>query len=381
MNEPILLSPPDVGPDERQFLLDALDSNWVAPAGPDLDAFEQDVAQVVGRRYGVALSSGTAALHLALEVLGVRAGDEVLVPTFTFAATANAVHYLGAEPVFLDSTPDTWAIDPDLVAEELAEAHRRGRRVGAVVPMDVYGQCADYDAIRAACEPWGVPVVSDAAEALGSTYRGRPAGSFGQLAALSFNGNKIITTGGGGMLVTDDAAQAARARYLSAQAREPAIHYEHRAIGYNYRLSNLLAAVGRAQLRSLDARVARRRAIYAAYRDSLAGSPGLTMMPMAPYGRSNCWLSCVVVDADEFGTDPPAVLDHLNRQGIEARPTWKPMHLQPVHRGRRRVGGAISEDLFARGICLPSGSGLRDGQLDRVVDAVLSTPRTARISA
>ncbi|HEX2810988.1 MAG TPA: aminotransferase class I/II-fold pyridoxal phosphate-dependent enzyme [Kineosporiaceae bacterium] len=370
----VYLSSPDVGEIEREALLAAFDSNWVAPAGPDLDAFEQVVAAEVGVAHAVALSSGTAALHLSLQLAGVRPGDEVLVPSFTFAATANAVAYLGAEPVFVDSTPDTWAIDPELVAEELARADRAGRPIAAVVPVDVYGQCAEYDELEASCGQYGVPLVEDAAEALGSSYRGRPAGSFGIAAALSFNGNKIITTGGGGMLITDDAELAGRARHLATQAREPVPHYEHREIGYNYRLSNLLAAVGLGQMRTLRQRVERRRHNYRFYRQSLAGD-GLSLMPLAEHGRSNCWLTCLLVDVEEFGATPEQICDHLRSAGIEARPTWKPMHLQPVHQGRRTVGGAVCEDLFRRGVCLPSGSNLRRPELDRVVDAVRSVPR------
>jgi dTDP-4-amino-4,6-dideoxygalactose transaminase len=374
MNQVVHLSPPDVGEFEREALLAAFDSNWVAPAGPDLDAFEQVVAAEVGVAQAVALSSGTAALHLALQLAGVGPGDEVLVPSFTFAATANAVAYLGAEPVFVDSSPGTWAIDPDLVAAELSRADRVGRPIAAVLPVDVYGQCADYDELEASCGQYGVPLVEDAAEALGASYRGRPAGSFGIAAALSFNGNKIITTGGGGMLLTDDAELAGRARHLATQAREPVAHYEHQVIGYNYRLSNLLAAIGLGQMRSLRQRVERRRHNYRFYRQALAGD-GLSLMPMADYGRSNCWLTCLLVDVEEFGATPGQICDHLRTAGIEARPTWKPMHLQPVHRGRRTVGGAVCEELFRRGVCLPSGSNLRQPELDRVVDAVRSVPR------
>jgi dTDP-4-amino-4,6-dideoxygalactose transaminase len=380
----VYLSSPDVGPDEREALMAAFDSNWIAPAGPDLDRFEQAVAAHVGVAHAVALSSGTAALHLSLQLAGVGPGDEVLVPSFTFAATANAVTYLNAEPVFVDSSPHTWTIDPDLVAEQLTRAARRGRPAAAVVPVDIYGQCADYDLLEAACAPHEVPLIEDAAESLGSTYRGRPAGSFGLAAAVAFNGNKIITTSGGGMLLTDDDGLADRARHLASQAREPVAHYEHRVIGYNYRLSNLLAAVGVAQMRSLQQRVERRRQVYRFYRQvyrfyrqELAGE-GLTLMPMADYGRSNCWLTCLLVDAQEFRAHPQQICDHLRSRGIEARPTWKPMHLQPVHAGRRTVGGAVCEDLFRRGVCLPSGSNLGQPELERVVEAVRSAPRSSR---
>ena len=371
----IYLSPPDVGDVERKLLLDAFDSNWVAPVGPDLDAFEAQVAELVGVRHAVALSSGTAALHLALIAAGVRRGDTVLVPSFTFAASANAVMYLGARPVFLDSSPDTWNIDPRLVAEELHLRAARGQLPRAVIAVDMYGQCADYDPLLVACDRYGVALIEDAAEALGATYRGRAAGSFGLAGVLSFNGNKIITTGGGGMLVTDDGRIATQVRYLATQAREPVPHYEHRAVGHNYRLSNLLAAVGRGQVQRLDELIAARRQTSRHYRTALGDLPGLTFMPVADYGVPNWWLTCVLVDAGTFGADRDRIIEHLGRQNIEARPAWKPMHLQPVFRDCVMRGGAVSADLFRRGLCLPSGSALTDHDRDRVVAAVRAVAR------
>lgn len=358
----IHLSPPDVSDLERKLLLDAFDSNWVAPVGPDLDAFEEQTAALVGVRHAVALSSGTAALHLALIGAGVRRGDTVLVPSFTFAATANAVVYLGARPVFVDSTPASWNVDPELIAEELRTRAGRGRLPRAVIAVDMYGQCADYEPLLAACDRYGVPLIEDAAEALGATYRGRPAGSFGLAGVLSFNGNKIITTGGGGMLVTDDSRIAAQARHLATQAREPVPHYEHRSVGYNYRLSNLLAAIGRGQLRRLDSMIAARRATFHHYRREL---PGLSFMPIAAYGEPNYWLTCALVDE---GRD--RIVAELARHDIEARPAWKPMHLQPVFQGCVTRGGHVAADLFRRGLCLPSGSALTGRDRDRVIGAV-----------
>ena len=366
----IYLSPPDVGDLERKLLLEAFDSNWVAPVGPDLDAFEAQTAEIVGVRHAVALSSGTAALHLALVAAGVRHGDTVLVPSFTFAASANAVMYLGARPVFLDSTAESWNVDPGLVAEELRRRCGRGKPPRAVVAVDMYGQCADYEPLLAACDRYGVALIEDAAEALGATYRGRPAGSFGLAGVISFNGNKIITTGGGGMLVTDDDRIAARTRHLAAQAREPLPHYEHRTVGYNYRLSNLLAAVGRGQLQRLDSLIAARRETGRHYRAALGHLPGLTFMPIAGYGESNWWLTCLLVDAERFGATRDQVLERLARDDIEARPAWKPMHLQPVFRDCVMRGGAVSADLFRRGLCLPSGSALTGHDRERVVAAV-----------
>jgi dTDP-4-amino-4,6-dideoxygalactose transaminase len=366
----IYLSPPDVSDVERKLLLAAFDSNWVAPVGPDLDAFEAQVAGLVGVRHAVALSSGTAALHLALVAAGVRRGDTVLVPSFTFAASANAVTYLGARPVFLDSTADNWNVDPGLVADELRSRAERGALPRAVITVDMYGQCADYDPLLAACDRYGVALIEDAAEALGASYRDRPAGSFGLAGVLSFNGNKIVTTGGGGMLVTDDSRVAKQTRHLATQAREPVPHYEHRAVGYNYRLSNLLAAVGRGQVQRLDDLVAARRQTARYYRAGLGDLPGLTFMPIADYGTPNWWLTCLLVDADRFGAGRDRILAHLSGKNIEARPAWKPMHLQPVFQDCVMRGGAVSADLFRRGLCLPSGSALTDHDRERVVDAV-----------
>jgi len=366
----IFLSPPDVSEVERKLLLEAFDSNWVAPVGPDLDAFEAQVAELVGVRHAVALTSGTAALHLALVAAGVRRGDTVLVPSFTFAATANAVMYLGARPVFLDSTADSWNVDPELVAQELRARAGAGQLPRAVVAVDMYGQCADYQPLLEACDRYGVALIEDAAEALGASYRGRPAGSFGLAGVLSFNGNKIITTGGGGMLLTDDGRVATQTRHLATQAREPAPHYEHRTVGYNYRLSNLLAAVGRGQVQRLSEMIAARRETASSYRAALGDLPGITFMPVAEYGQPNWWLTCLLVDADRFGATRDQLLARLARHNIEARPAWKPMHLQPVFRDCVMRGGEVSADLFRRGLCLPSGSALTEHDRERVVSAL-----------
>jgi len=357
-----------MGAEERRLLLDAFDSNWIAPLGPHVDAFEAEMAAKLRVGHATALSSGTAALHLAMQMLGVGPGDEVFTSTFTFAATANAICYQGAAPVFIDSEMSTWNMDPTLLAEELEAAARRGRLPKAVVVVDLYGQCADYDAIVPLCERYEVPLVEDAAEALGASWGGRAAGSFGAMNVLSFNGNKIITTSGGGMLLSDDAAWTDRARFLATQAREPAPHYQHEHVGYNYRLSNLLAAVGRGQLSVLDERVAARRANFRHYTEALGSLPGVTMMPLDPRGEPNCWLSCLTLDPETAGCDREAVRLHLAEHDIESRPLWKPMHLQPVFADARRVGGEVSEALFAQGLCLPSGSALTAAQRDRVTE-------------
>jgi pyridoxal phosphate-dependent aminotransferase EpsN len=373
----IYLSPPDVGPAERALLLDAFDSGWIAPLGPHVDAFEREFAAAVGVPHAVALSSGTAALHLALEILGAARGDEVITSTLTFAATANAICYVGATPVFVDVSPETWNLDPDLLDEELTLRARRGRHVAAVIAVDLYGQCADYSRIEAICERHGVRLIEDAAEGLGATCGSRQGGAFGDCAAFSFNGNKIITTSGGGMLVSRRRDVVERARHLSAQARQPVPHYEHEEVGYNYRLSNLLAAVGRGQLAGLDAKVERRRAVRAAYQSALASCPGIEFMPEASYGRSNGWLTCVTIDPARFGADREAVRLFLERRDIESRPVWKPMHLQPVFAAHTVLGGDISADLFARGITLPSNP-RQHGFHDRVAAAVATVLATAR---
>ncbi len=366
----VYLSPPDVGEEERRLLLDAFDSNWIAPLGPHVDAFEEELARRVGVGHAVALSSGTAALHLALLLLDVGPGDEVLVPTFTFVATANVVTYVGAKPVLVDSEPSTWNIDPQLLADELKRRAQIGRLPAAVITVDLYGQCADYSPITDLCDEYEVPLIEDAAEALGASYRERPAGSFGDFAAFSFNGNKIITTSGGGMLVSRSSQLSARARHLSTQAREPVAHYEHLEIGFNYRLSNLLAAVGRAQLANLDERIHKRKLINERYRAALSELPGIEFMPIAAYGEPNYWLTCVTIDPSEFGADREAVRLALEAEDIEARPTWKPLHLQPVFSDLEIVGGSVSSDVFDHGLCLPSGSSLTEADQARVITII-----------
>lgn len=375
MSKRLYLSPPHVGQEERQQLLEAFDSNWIAPLGPEVDAFERELASKVGVADAAALSSGTAGLHLALVMLGVEAGDEVITSTFTFAATANAIRYVGARPVFVDSDPETWVMSPHLLGEELERRSASGRLPKAIITVDLYGQCADYDAILPVCDRYGVPVIQDAAEALGATYRDHMAGSQGRIGVFSFNGNKIITTSGGGMLVSDDRRVCERARFLASQARDPAPHYQHSTLGYNYRLSNLLAAVGRAQLAKLDERVARRRAINTRYRDQLAGLPGMGFMPEAAYGRASFWLTCVTVDEELFGASPDAIRAALEAANIECRPVWKPMHLQPYYEDAPVVGGRVSERLFSRGLCLPSGSVMTDDDVDRVAEIVADVSR------
>jgi len=371
----IYLSPPHMGADERRLLMEAFDSNWIAPLGPHVDAFERELAAVADVEHAVALSSGTAALHLALMILGVGNGDEVLVSTLTFSATANAVIYVGARPVFIDSDRGTWNMDPNLLQEELASCARNGRLPKAVIVVDLYGQCADYDRILDICAAYGVPVIEDAAEAIGATYRGVPAGRFGVMGIFSFNGNKIVTTSGGGALVSTVRAHVERARFLATQARQPTLHYEHVDIGYNYRMSNLLAAVGRGQLRSLGARVAARRHNFDDYVAGLRDLPGIQFMPEADYGVSTRWLTCLTIDPAAFGTSRTDVIAALDRQNIEARPVWKPMHMQPVFAASRSRQQGIAAEIFENGMCLPSGSALSRADRDRIVEIVRACRR------
>jgi pyridoxal phosphate-dependent aminotransferase EpsN len=370
----IYLSPPHQSGNELELVADAIASNWIAPLGPHVDAFERELAALVGVRHALALSSGTAALHLALVVHGIGRGDEVACSSLTFAASANAIVYTGATPFFVDCDT-SWTLDPALLDAAIAARRAAGARVRAVVAVDLYGQCCDYDALRAVCERHDVLLVQDAAESLGSTYREAPAGGQAPIAAFSFNGNKIVTTSGGGMLVSDDEALVEHARKLSTQAREPAPHYEHREIGFNYRLSNLLAAVGRAQLATLPERVAARRSVFDRYRALLAGVAGLDFMPEAPWSVGNRWLTCVTIDPAAFGADRETVRLALEAQDVEARPVWKPMHLQPVFAGHAMFGGAVSAALFDRGLCLPSGTGLTEAEQERIAEIVLSARR------
>jgi len=360
MRKRIYLSPPHMGEAERRLLLEAFDSNWIAPLGPHVDAFEREMATKVGVNFAVALASGTAALHLALRILGVGRGDEVVVSTLTFAATVNPIVYEGAAPVFIDAESETWNMDPSLLEEELSERRRSGRLPKAVVVVDLYGQCAQLEKISAICDAYGVPLVEDAAEALGATRGGRQAGSFGAMGVFSFNGNKIITTSGGGMLVSDRQDWTERARFLATQARDPAPHYQHSEIGFNYRLSNLLAAVGRGQLRVLDERIARRRQIRELYRSCLEGVPGIEFMPEAPQGKSNGWLTCITIDPGMCGTTREKARRALEALNIEARPVWKPMHMQPVFHGARARERGVAARQFENGLCLPSGSSMTD---------------------
>jgi dTDP-4-amino-4,6-dideoxygalactose transaminase len=388
LNKRIFLSPPHMGGEELEYIRQAFESNYIAPLGPMVDAFERMFAEVVGIPYVVALSSGTAAMHLALRNLGVGPGDEVFASTLTFIGSVTPVVFLGARPVFIDCDRRTWNMDAGLLEEELDRCSRSGSLPRAVVPTDLYGQCMDLNRIMEICRRYDVPVVSDAAEALGATQNGRHAGAGADAAVFSFNGNKIITTSGGGMLASQDREFIAQARFLSQQARDAAPHYEHSQIGYNYRMSNIVAAIGMGQLKCLDQRVARKREIFAHYRQALGDLPGLSFMPEADYGQSTRWLTVVLIDPHEFGADREMVRLALEAENIESRPVWKPMHRQPVFCVNgwndparaivgtlsdwpaRKVGGDVSEEFFAKGLCLPCGTAMTNEILERVVNII-----------
>ena len=338
----IFLSPPHMGDLEQKYIGEAFASNWIAPLGPHVEAFQREFAATVGVSHALATISGTAALHLALQLVGVGNGDDVFVSTLTFAASVNPVRYLGATPVLVDSERDSWNMDPHLLAQELQERAKIGKLPKAVVVVHLYGQSADMDPILESCRKYEVPLIEDAAEALGATYKGRPVGTLGRAGVFSFNGNKIITTSGGGMLVSEDRRLVTHAFKLATQARDPAPYYEHSQVGYNYRMSNVLAGIGRGQLRVLSERVAARRRNFEFYAAALADVPGIEFMPEAPWGTHTRWLTTVVITPAEFGSDRDELRQRLDAANIEARPVWKPMHLQPVYRGCTALGGSVA---------------------------------------
>ena len=369
----ISLSAPDLGEAERRSLLETFDAGWVSSVGPMVERFEREFAASVGLGHATAMSSGTAALHLALTMLDLKPGDAVVAPSLTFIGGVAPILQAGATPIFVDVEADSWNLDPGLLDEAFARAEAEGLKVRAVMPADLYGQCCDIDAIRALADARGVPVILDSAEAVGATSKGRPAGQGALAAAYSFNGNKIITTGGGGMLASDDGELIARARYLATAARQPTVHYEHTEVGFNYRLSSLSAALGVAQLATLEARVARRRAIFARYVGALSDVPGLTFAPEVPGRRHTRWLTVIQLDAAIAGVTPDVLRTALEVVNIESRPAWKPMHLQPVFAATPMIGGRVAERIYQRGLCLPSGSGLADAEVDRVCDMIRKT--------
>jgi dTDP-4-amino-4,6-dideoxygalactose transaminase len=373
LDEQVLLSTPHMGSTELEFIEEAFRTNWIAPIGPNVDAFERELAENVGVGHAVALNSGTAAIHLALRLLEVGPGDRVFCSTLTFIASVSPILFQGAEPVFIDSEPKSWNMSPVALEHALESAKREGKLPKAVIVVSLYGQSADMDPIMALCDSYGVPVIEDAAESLGAQYKGKASGTFGRIGIYSFNGNKIITTSGGGMLITEEEAFADRARFLSTQARDPAPHYQHSTVGYNYRMSNILAGIGRGQLRVLDERVAARRAVFETYKSELADCDWLEWMPEPDWSYSTHWLSACAVRPATAGITSKAIIQRLFGEFIEARPVWKPMHLQPIFAGSSYYPHSnlpVSDDLFERGLCLPSGSNMSEAQISRVVDTI-----------
>lgn len=364
----IWLSSPHLSGHEQKYVQEAFAANWIAPLGPNVDGFEQDLCHYTGTKHAAALSSGTAALHLTLVMLGVGPNDIVLCQSFTFAASANPIAYQGATPVFVDSEPDTWNMCPNALETAIKGEKAKGKKVKAVIAVHLYGMPAKMREIQELCLIHDIPLIEDAAEALGASYYGQKMGSFGLLNVLSFNGNKIITTSGGGALLSDNEAFIQKARFLATQARDNAPHYQHSEIGYNYRLSNICAGIGRGQMEVIDERVAQRRANFAFYEQELSGIESISFQPEAGGSFSNRWLSCIIIDPKlTGGITREDIRLALAVENIEGRPLWKPMHLQPVFAGAPYYGGKVAEKLFQDGLCLPSGSNLTKEELERVV--------------
>jgi pyridoxal phosphate-dependent aminotransferase EpsN len=362
---------------EHKYINEAFNTNWIAPLGPNVDAFEAGIAQYVGVNEAVAVSSGTAAIHLALLLLGVGKGDKVFCSSLTFIASANPIIYQGAEPIFIDSEPETWNMSPQALVKAFEDAIEDDNLPKAVIVVNLYGQSAKMDEITAICDRFGVPIIEDAAESLGAKYKGKASGSFGKFGVFSFNGNKIITTSGGGMLVSNDQEAMQKARFLATQARDAAPHYQHSQIGFNYRLSNILAGIGRAQLEVLEERIAARRAIFLRYNDELSNLPGFTLMPELKDTYSNRWLTALTINEKESGISVTDILGVLSKENIEARPVWKPLHLQPVFKGMRYYSHndqeSVSEGLFINGLCLPSGSNMTEADIEIVIHYIKQT--------
>lgn len=374
MSERIYLSPPHMGGEELKFVHEAFESNWIAPLGPQVSAFEKEVASYVGTKGALAVNSGTAAIHLGLRLLGVGSGNKVFCSTLTFIGSVNPILYLNAEPVFIDSEPESWNMSPNALKRAFEDAAQNDDLPKAVIVVNIYGQSTDMGPILDICDEYSVPVLEDAAESLGAFYKGKPSGTFGKYGIFSFNGNKIITTSGGGMLVSNDTEDLEKARFWATQARDPASYYQHSEMGYNYRMSNILAAIGRGQLRVLDDRVKRRREIFDTYKSELGSIHGVGFMPEAEFGKSNRWLTVMTLDPEIIKRSPFELVDYLEEENIESRPVWKPMHLQPLFQGKKyythEENRSISDILFETGICLPSGTAMSQGDLERVIDAI-----------
>ena len=370
----IYLSSPHMGVNEQKFITEAFETNWISPMGTNVDEFERELASYINVQGSLAVSSGTSAIHLALRLLGVEAGDIVFCSTLTFVASVNPILYQGAEPVLIDSEPQSWNMSPDALERAFHEAKKNGKLPKAVMIVNLYGQSANMEPLLAICDHYGVPVIEDAAESLGATYKGKASGTFGHFGIFSFNGNKIITTSGGGMLVSDDLEALKKARFWATQARDSARHYQHSEVGYNYRLSNVLAGIGRGQLQILNDRIDARRCVFERYYAALSGVKGLEFMPEAPYGHSTRWLTAFTVNPDICNVSKEQIIDALEDKNIEARPVWKPMHLQPLFKGCDYYpfseSVSISDKLFENGLCLPSGSNLSEDDQNRVIKCI-----------
>lgn len=372
MNEKIWLSSPHMGGAEQKYVNDAFATNWIAPLGPHVNGFEQDLANYTGAKHAAALSSGTAALHLALIMLGVEPGDEVICQSMTFSASANPILYLKATPVFVGSERDTWNMCPEMLREAIVDRLRLGKKPKAIIPVHLYGMPAKMHEIMAVANEFEIPVIEDAAEALGSTINGKAMGTFGLMGVLSFNGNKIITTSGGGALLADEESYITKSRFLATQARDEAPHYQHSELGYNYRMSNVCAAIGRGQMEVLPERIAKRRENFAFYQTALAAYKGFEFLPEPEGFISNRWLSTVLINEELLGVNRHEIAAALSKENIESRPLWKPMHLQPIFEQYPFYGAGVAQELFDRGLCLPSGSNLTDNDLNRVVGEIIN---------
>jgi pyridoxal phosphate-dependent aminotransferase EpsN len=373
-NKRIYLSPPDMSGKELTYINEAFRSNWIAPLGPNVDAFEQEIVKYVGVKEAVAVNSGTAAIHLALSLLQVKAGDVVFCSTLTFVASANPILYQGAEPVFIDSEPETWNMSPESLEQAFRDSINNGKLPKAVIVVNLYGQSAKMDEIVSICNHYSVPIIEDSAESLGSSYKGKKSGTFGYFGIFSFNGNKIITTSGGGMLISNDEELMKKARFLATQARDPAPHYQHSKLGFNYRMSNILAGIGRAQLHVLDDRVQARRRIFSNYTEELSNIPSITFMPELANTFSNRWLTALTFDEKVLGISAISLIQKLEKENIEARLVWKPLHMQPIFKNmnyyQHNATNNVSESLFKKGICLPSGSNLTQNEQERVINCI-----------
>ncbi|MEY8191254.1 DegT/DnrJ/EryC1/StrS family aminotransferase [Peribacillus simplex] len=373
----IFLSSPHMSGNEQKYINEAFESNWIAPLGPNVDAFEKELAEYAGTKGAAALSSGTAAIHLALQLLDVKQNDKVFCSSLTFIASANPIVYQKAEPVFIDSEPDTWNMSPKALERALVGAKQQGNLPKAVIVVNLYGQSAKMDEIVSLCNQYRVPIIEDAAESIGSTYKGKKSGTFGKFGVYSFNGNKIITTSGGGMLVSDDEESLRKARFLATQARDSAMHYQHSQIGFNYRMSNILAGIGRAQLEVLEDRINARRLVFQRYEQALEQIEGLQFMPELEDTFSNRWLTTLTVNNEKLGFSSVDIINSLADVNIEARPVWKPLHLQPIFEGCKYFPHdeqlSISDHLFGNGICLPSGSNMTIEEQERVINTILVT--------